>query len=424
MESVLFAARAAQNDRLATALSSLGRTLPRLLSLFVVITFGCGPVRRVEPCSPSATNMGEPPILMALVGQPVDLELVLAPAVFCPQGNPVATAVVTEVLDALNQPVAHVHDAPLSSNTAGYSTRVTFSPLNAGVHYLTARFEPALGTTHRQLQVALERSGEPPFTRATLGALCDEVLPLRDVVLCRRGTQLSLMRDGGVSSTERVVAVASAGPVGWVWTDSRLSRLNEADGGLERTDLTLALSRGAVAVTADRWVQGSGSQFMEVRFADGGLSERRWSLEAGAAPITGPGLGLAGDVLGWATPTKLCKGAPDASVRCVESALQPLAGEGNAIWLRGAQSGVVAIARFEPGEGNPQVIFVPAQGPALTDARLSRPVFSWSGRLVAVRADDLSFEAWRSPGPIARQSVTESYVVFQLQSGETVIFSR
>ena len=111
-------------------------------------------------------------------------------------------------------------------------------------------------------------------------------------------------------------------------------------------------------------------------------------------------------------------------MRCIENALQPNAGEGNALWLRGAQSGVVAIARFEPGPGDPQVTFVPAQGPSLTDARLSRPVFSWNGRLVAVRADDLSLEAWRSPGPIARQSVTESYVVFQLQSGQTVIFSR
>jgi hypothetical protein len=61
---------------------------------------------------------------------------------------------------------------------------------------------------------------------------------------------------------------------------------------------------------------------------------------------------------------------------------------------------------------------------ALTDARLNRPVFSWNGRLVAVRADDLSFEAWRAPGPVSRQSVTEGFVVFQLQTGETVIYRR
>ena len=404
--------------------SSISGPLRRLLALFVLLTVGCGPERRIDPCTPSANTAEKPPVLVALVGQPVDVELVLPPAVFCPQGNPVATAVVTEVLDSFNQPVAHVNSEPLSSNTAGYSTRVTFSPLRAGVHYLTAGFEPALGTTHRQLQVALERSNEPPLTRTALGAVCDEVLPLRDVVLCRRGTQLSVLSDGGVSSTQTVTSIASSGQVGWAWTDSRLSRLSETDAGLERQDLSLPLSRGAVTVTPNRWVQGSGSQFVEVRFSDGGLVERRWTVEPGAAPISGPGLALSGDVLGWATPTKLCKGSPDASVRCIESALQPNAGEGNALWLRGAESGVVAIARFEPGPSDPQVTFVPAQGPALTDARLSRPVFSWNGRLVAVRADDLSFEAWRSPGPIARQSVTESYVVFQLQSGQTVIFSR
>lgn len=389
-----------------------------------MFTFGCGPQRRIDRCSPSATASGEPPILVTLVGQPVDVELVLPPAVFCPQGNPVATAVVTEVLDAFNQPVAHQRSEPLSSNTGGYSTRVTFSPLSAGVHYLTARFEPSLGTTHRQLQVALERSSETPFIRTRLGAVCDEVVPLREAVLCRRGTQLSVMQDGGVSSTETVTAVASAGAVGWVWTEARLSRLSQTEGGLSRLDFTLPLSRGAVTVTPDRWILGSGAQFVEVRFSDGGLSERRWSIDASAAPITGPGLALSGEVLGWATPTKLCQGVPDASVQCVESELQPNASEGNAIWLRGTASGVVAIARFEPGARDPQVTFVPAQVTALTDARLSRPVFSWNGRLVTVRADDLSFEAWRSPGPIARQSVTESFVVFQLQSGETVIFQR
>ncbi len=395
-----------------------------LLALVVVVVFGCGPERRIDPCSPSATSAVQPPVLVTLVGEPVDVDLVLPPAVFCPQGNPVATAVVTEVLDSFNQPVAHVRSEPLSSNTGGYSTRVTFTPRAAGVHYFTARFEPGLGTTHRQLQVALERSSETPFLRTTLGPVCDEVLPLREVVLCRRGTQLSVMKEGGVSSTESVTAMASAGPVGWVWTDSRLSRLHEVDGGLERLDFAAPLSRGAVTVTSDRWIQGSGSQFVEVSLSDGGLVERRWNVEAGAAPISGPGLALSGEVLGWATPTKLCKGAPDASVRCVESELQPNAGEGNALWLRGPGSGVVAIARFEPGPSDPQVTFVPAQSAALTDARLSRPIFSWNGRLVAVRADDLSFEAWRSPGPIARQSVTESFVVFQLQSGETVIFLR
>lgn len=397
--------------------------MPRLLALAVLITCGCGPQKRVDPCSPSGTGVVDPPIIMTVVGERVEVELLLPPAVFCPAGNPVATRVVTEVLDSQNQPVSHVNTDPTSSNTAGYSTRVSFTPAIAGVHYLSARFEPALGITSRQIQVVLERSGEPPWLRTTLGAVCDEVFPLEQTVFCRRGTQLSVMLDGGVLSTETITGVATAGSTGWLWTDTRLSQLVEVDGGLERTDYAMAVTRGAIAVTAERWIQGTGAQFVEVRASDAGPSERRWSVDAGFGPITGQGLALSDELVGWATPTRVCSARPLAPVRCVESTLQPLVGEGNALWLRGAESGAVAIARISP-DGQPLVLFVPAQSMALTDARLSRPAFSWNGRLVAVRSDDLSFEAWRSPGLVARQSVTESFVVFQLASGETVIYRR
>lgn len=395
----------------------------RLLTLIVSLVLGCGPQRR-DQCSPSATGVAAPPVIVTLVGEPVDLELLLPPAVFCPQGNPVATDVVTEVLDAANRPVPHVHSAPTSSNTAGYSTRVTFTPATAGVHYLTARYEPGLGVTQRQIQVALERSGEVPWLRTTLGPVCDEVLPLRDAVLCRRGTQLSFVRDGGATSTETITAMATAGDTAWLWTAARLSRLVDVDGGFERVDVALPVSGGAVGVTPDRWVQGTGAELVELRALDGGLTEQRWSIDAGFSPITGPGLGLAGEVVGWVTPTKVCAGAPNVLVRCVESPLQPLAAEGHSIWLRGVESGVVALARVARDGGEPLVLFVPAQSSALMDARQSRPVFSWNGRVMAVRADDLSLEAWRAPGAAARQTVTESFVVFQLVSGETVIFKR
>lgn len=395
----------------------------RLLVLSVSLALGCGPLRR-DQCSPSATGFTDPPIIVTLVGEAVDVELLLPPAVFCPQGNPVATDVVTEVLDAANRPVAHVHSAPTSSNTAGYSTHVTFTPATAGVYYLTARYEPALGITQRQIQVARERSGEVPWLRTTLGPVCDEVLPLRDAVLCRRGTQVSFVRDGGATSTETISAMATAGDTAWLWTGARLSRLVDVDGGFERTDVAMAVSSGAIAVTPDKWVQGTNAEFVELRALDGGLTEQRWTIDAGFAPITGPGLSLAGEVVGWVAPTKVCAGAPDVPVRCVDSPLQPLAAEGSALWLRGTESGIVALARISRDGGEPLVLFVPAQSSALMDARQSRPVFSWNGRLVAVRADDLSLEAWRAPGPASRQTVTESFVVFQLTSGETVIFRR
>ena len=398
--------------------------MQRLLLLCVVI-LGCGPPRRLEPCSPSATGVIAPPILVTLVGQPVDIELVLPPTVFCPQGNPVATDVFTEVLDASNQPVPHLHSPPASSNTAGYSTHITFTPSRAGVHYLTARYEPALGLAQRQLQVAILRSDELPFLRTTLGAPCDEVLPLRDAVLCRRGAQLTVVRDGGVASSETLSGMASSGSTAWLWTDARVSRLVDVDGGFERADFSLSVADGGIGVTSTRWVQGFDSQFVELSASDAGLGQRRWSVEPAFAPVTGPGLALADDVVGWVTPTKVCAGAPDAAVRCVDSVLQPLVGERDAIWLRGVESGVLALARISRDGAEPVVLFVPAQSAALMDARQSRPVFSWNGHTVAVRADDLSFEAWRSPASLAKQpTVTDSFVVFQLMSGETVIYRR
>ena len=362
---------------------------------------------------------------MSLVGEPTEVELVLPPAVFCPNGNPVATEVVTEVLDAQNRPVAHVHDQPVSSNTRGYSTRITFTPTSAGVHYLTARFEPGLGLARRQQQVALERGGEPPWVRTTLGAPCDEVAPLGGAVLCRRGTQLQISRLGAVESTETIAGLATAGEVGWLWTGSQLSRVVELDGGLTRTALPLSIGPGALAVTEDRWVLGAGAGFLEVRLGeDGGLAERRWSVDPAFAPISGPGLALEGEVVGWSTATRVCAGAPDAAVACLDTPLQPLAGEGASLWLRGVDTGVVAQARVSAAGGVPVVLFVPAQNGSLMEARQDHPSFSWDGRLVAVRADDLSFEAWRAPGPVARQTATGASVVFQLVAGETFVFRR
>ena len=398
------------------------REVRPLLALLVLITLGCGPPRRIDPGSPSATGVQDPPVLISMVGQPVDVELLLPPAVFCPAGNPVATTVVTEVLDAMNRSIAHVHSDPTSSNTAGYGTRVTFTPTSAGVHYISARFEPALGITQRQLQVALERSNETPWQRTNLGVVCDEVLPLREAVLCRRGSQVTLVRDGGVELTESVTGIASSGAPGWLWTDTRLSRLFDVDGGVERTELAIAAGRNSFAATEDRWVQGSGNSFNEVSFVDGGLSLRVRTATGTAS--TGPSLVLAGDTIGWASNTSVCALAPDAGVRCIDTPFQPNANEGTSLWLRGVDTGVMAQARFDAMGSNPTVVFVPAQPTALTEARLSRPVFSYDGRLVMVRADDLSFESWRSPGTSARQTVTESFVVFQLQSGETVIFRR
>lgn len=392
--------------------------------LFLVLTFGCGPSRRLNPCSPSANPVPASPVVVGLVGTPVEIDLQLPPAVFCPEGNPVATDVMTEVVDAQNQPVAHQHTEATSNDVTGYRTRISFTPATPGAYSLTARFEPALGVARRQLQAVLDRSGEAPALRVTLGAACDDVWPLGQVVLCRRGGEVAFIEDGGVTSTTPALGVLGAGDSAWVWSVDQVTRFTQGDGGLERLAHPVSPAGGALAVTSTRWLQGRETRFFELAVEDGGLVERSWSVEPDAGPISGPGLSRAGELVGWATTDQLCASAPDASVRCVDNALVPLVGEGDGLWLRSAETGVVALARLLPTGGKPALLFVPAQPSGLSEARQVRPVYNWDGRLVVVRADDLSFEAWRAPGAVLRQSVNEGWVVFQLQSGETVIYRR
>ncbi len=398
------------------------RTRVERLTLLLFVA-ACGPQQPVPQCSQRGVGVTRTAVPVVFAGQPVEVELLLRPAVFCQDGNPVSTNVVTEVVDAQNHPVAHEHTDPTSSDTRGYATTVTFTPATRGAYYLSARFEPALGIAQRELQVLGDRAGDVPVLRMPLASPCDEVWALERAVLCRRGQQLSVLRDGGVELSEPITGVASSGGVGWWWTDARVTRAEEVDGGLVRVELPLSLGAGPTAVTAQTFTRAT-SNVVEVRVVDGGLGVRRWLLPPVDGGVAGAGLSRAGEVVGYATATQVCAAAPDASVACLDSALAPGAGEGDVLWLRGAETGVVALARIERAVTAPVVLFLPAQSIALTDTKQGRPAFTWNGRYVAVRADDLTLEAWLAPGLVARQSVTGEHVFFQLQSGELVVYRR
>lgn len=391
------------------------------LALVSVWLLACGPQKPASQCSPAAAPMVKPPVPLAFVGEPLALEVPLPPAVFCQNGNPLATAVVTEVLDAQNQRVPHERTEPTSSDTKGYSTTIRFTPTTRGVFYLSAQFEPALGIAQRQVQVMGDRTTEAPAFRFPLPAPCDEVWPLERAVLCRRGATLSVWRDGGVEFSEPIAGVVSAEGVGWWWTDARLTRAEEGDGGLLRSELAVSMPAGPTTATAMRFTHVAGDVF-DVQALDGGLTLRRWT--PGWGVVTGPGVARAGDVVGVATATQLCAGAEDASVFCIENPLTPGLGSGDALWLRGTETGSVAVARFGALVREPAVLFLPAQSSTLTDTRQLHPTFTWNGRLITVRASDLTLEAWRAPGPYTRLSVSDEHVIFHLQSGELVIYRR
>jgi hypothetical protein len=360
-----------------------------------------------------------------------EVEVLLPPAVFCQDGNPVATAVATEILSASNTPIAHTNTAPASSDTRGYSTVVTFTPPGPGVYFVTGRFEPSLGVGRRLVQVLADRTQEAPALRLPYGSMCDEVFGLSRLALCRRGQDVSVLgaaTDGGAAlsafSESGVVGLASADGAAWWWTSSTVTRAVEVNGALERTTLPLALGQGSIAVRGDALLRAASDAVEVFVQGDGGLGSAQRAL---AVNSTAPGVSRRGSTLGVATGTQLCTlgdEAPDASVRCIDSeGLVGAASERDVLWLRGAETGIIGMARVTSPDQDPEVQFLEAQSSAMLDTKQGIPAFSWNGKLLSVRPDDLTLEAWQPPAMVMRRSVTQDFVVFQTRE-EIVLFRR
>lgn len=396
---------------------------PLLATLLATTFLSCGPQGPVSRCSPAAAPAARPSVPVVFVAEPQELELLLPPAVFCQGGNPIATSVTTDVVDAQNQSVAHEHTDAVSSDTRGYSTTVRFTPLRRGVYLVTARFEPALGVAQRLVQVVGDRTAERPTLRVTVPGGCDDAVGFPGHALCRRAGVVTLWAaDGGASWTAPSAGVLSAGRVGWSWGDGGVTRFLELDGGVVISSTPQQLAAGARAATQDLLITADDTQVTEVVATQPGLTVRAWPHDAGQ--VVGASLARAGDVLGLATPGRLCALAADGGRHCVDSPLEVGAADGNALWARGAETGVVAVARFSPAVQEPAVLFLSGQSVALSDTKQPRPAFTWNGRLVTVRADDLSLEAWQAPGAAARTWVTPAHVIFQLPGPELVLFTR
>jgi hypothetical protein len=389
------------------------------LMLVVLVASGCGQQSRVSQCSPSATQPDLQPITVTFAAVAVEVELLLPPAVFCQDGNPVATRVETEVLDGANAALAHTKGAMSSSDTRGYATTIGFVPPAPGVYYLTARFEPSLGVARRQVHALKDRTAELAAVQAPAPALCDEVAGLEAGALCRRGGELSLVRpDAGAVVASGVSGVQSVGGAAWWWTATTLSRaVDDGDGGLAVESLPFRVA-APLGVERDRFTSTGSGELLEVSPAlDGGLAVSSRALPAGAVPI-GPGLSRRGESVGYATATELCVlglASDDASVpvRCVPAAgLTPAMGEGDVLWLRGVETGVLAQARVVNATRDLEVRFLPAQSPLMVDTKQGVPAFTWAGHFLAVRAD-LTLDAWLPPAGVARRSVTPDFVVFQ-----------
>lgn len=160
-------------------------------------------------------DAGAPAPPLGVAGKPFALALMQPPFTRCP---PKLIEVFTEVLDPLNREVVHSHVESVGEFQLTLTT-IAFTPSIPGGYHVSARFEPSIGTTQIDLQIAVDRSdaGSKIFA---LGAQCSalEVLPSgRVLCLTSADVKLRVYRDDVLLQVLDADDFATAGNV--VWTN-------------------------------------------------------------------------------------------------------------------------------------------------------------------------------------------------------------
>lgn len=420
---------------------------------------GCG--SNTAPPAPCSKKLQQPPppaVLLTLVGEaitvPIDFPLVIA----CAGGNPVATSAETQVLDARLQPVPHDATAPTSSDTQGYSTRVTFTPTSPGLYSLSARFEPGLGIARREVLVLVDRTAEAPAAVFTPAAACDALSELPPFVLCERtaAAALDVYVDGGRVTTLPAALVSMAPGAVWTLSGDAVARWVPGDGGLEG-DVLSGVDAGAVGLAHhaqdDVLRLVSGADFLSVRAGDAGLAVDDARVLPFAASgrsgllVLDGGAALAFDALtdggtlgadagapledgGRAPPPELrrvCRvdlSGADGGTGCTPLLLELGARQGEALWLRANDTRRVGLLRYLGGTGAPDVVFLAAQPFALQDQGKPLPYFTWNTYTVVLRPEDLLLEAFKPPVGRVRTGASPTHVWFVTADGQVSLHRR
>lgn len=224
----------------------------------------------------------------------------------------VADEVITEVLDPLNHKVEHSHSAPVSSDP--FSTTLTFTPSRPGTYHLTARFEPSLGTTQRDVQVAADRSGAA--RRIDTGVACEafEELPSGLVLCLTSDRKLRVLRDGGVLQTLPADDFAVVGSTVWTTNGRELQRRVEAAGATplsltDTIDSAVNLTDGTLFATDGEALLITSYESVKVA-RDGGAPAHGSGREDRSIAIASPGLDallvVASGPSGTFSGTRLC----------------------------------------------------------------------------------------------------------------------
>jgi hypothetical protein len=165
------------------------------------------------------------------VGKPLDVQLHLPRAGFICGNITPSDEVVVEVLDPANHAVAHTETSPVSDNFDGYTTTVTFTPPVSGSYHLSARFEPALGLTQLDVDVAVDRSAAT-LQAFKLPVTCDSLEMLSAGVLCKQPNDLRLYSNGLEVQRFSAEVYAVAGHALWVVSNGKVTRWLDVGGTL------------------------------------------------------------------------------------------------------------------------------------------------------------------------------------------------
>jgi hypothetical protein len=400
-----------------------------------------------NPCSKRVQTPAPPTVVLALERQSLTVSLEFPNVIACAGGNPVATSVETQVLDARQQPVPHSATAPTSSNTGSYATSVTFTPLTPGLYSLSARFEPSLAIARREVLVVVDRTASTPVAAFRPEAPCEGVAELGAFTLCASASRgVDVFLDGGLAATWPADTVAFAPGAAWTLSRGRATRWTVEDGGLSSASL-VGVTADAVglthAATDDMLQVVAGADFTEVGVDGGALEVRRRAAlsvaSSGRSGLLVPGgdalafdaLALDGGPLsddaadaGVRSVCHVPLGETDAGVLCTPLLLALGAREGDALWLRAAESKRVGLLRYLGDAPPPSVTFLAAQPNALVDQGKPLPLFTWNTFAVVVRANDFILEAFAPPPRRVRTGASTTHVWFVTSDGDVVLHRR
>ena len=348
------------------------------------------------------------PIIL-LDHQQATVKMNLPPPFACPNGNPIAKTVVTEIFDSMNHSVEHTATSPTTDDSSGYTTHVTFTPSVPGSYYLSARFEPSIGAQHRDVSVAEDHTGDQPFiSNVAVPAGCVPMVITDVLVLCRVETTVAVVRpaENKVSIIEGVFFAAYAQPSLWVWGGASLTRFEDTGSGAfvarENLLLSSSASQTSNAVPGPSTLILFTSNSIDTYVAANGALTRQTTpfsgvphAESGRAVSLGNNqYGVSNDfTLKTLCQVSLASNPPTSA--CAPAGSETLIPEGAGFWANEVDRTV----RYAFANGLPTSSTLPYIYTGRPQSRAAAPTFELSTSYLSLRAPDFRLDAFPKPSP-------------------------